>query len=290
MKKYNIVIFLPHARARFGKITVSNRLLAFSAASAALVLFASAAFGWAFLASARRDREYRQAQADNARLKSATANLQNKLADLSHRLDDFDSRTHRLSIVAGLSPGTAGGVGGPMTKGEDDGSSLASRSLEIDGRLTQIEGQFAKRSTIASSTPTVQPVRGIYSAGFGDRQDPFTGEAAFHQGLDISTNRGEPVGATAAGVVEKAEWSGDLGNMVEISHQSGYRTVYGHLQKILVHPGQRVKRGEQVGLVGSTGRATGPHLHYEVRRGERPVNPLEYILDARQEDTPNPKL
>jgi len=281
VKKYNTIIFVPHARAQFRKITVSNRLLIVSAASAGIVLVASIAFGWAFLASSRRDRDYRQTQTENARLKSTTTDLQNKLTDLSHRLDDFDSRTRRLSIVAGLSPQNPAGIGGPLIREGADGSALGSRSLEIDGRLTELEGQFAKRSTIVSSTPTVQPVHGAYMSGFGHRQDPFTGESAVHQGVDIQANRGDPVGASAGGVVEKAEWSGDLGNMVEIAHSSGYRTIYGHLDKVLVHPGQRVKRGEHVGLVGATGRATGPHLHYEVRRGERPVNPLEYILDAR---------
>jgi murein DD-endopeptidase MepM/ murein hydrolase activator NlpD len=281
LKKYNTIIFVPHARARFRKITVSNRFLVVSAACAALVLVASVAFGWAFLASARRDRDYRQAQAENTRLKSATSVLESKLNDLSHRLDDFDSRTRRLSIVAGLFRETPAGVGGPKTRDGADGAGLGSRSREIGDRLTELEGQFAKRSTLISSTPTVQPVRGVYMSGFGDRQDPFTGGSAIHQGVDIATNRGEPVGASAAGVVEKAEWSGDLGNVVEISHQSGYRTVYGHLERILVRPGQRVKRGEHIGLVGATGRATGPHLHYEVRRGERAVNPLEYILDGR---------
>lgn len=283
MKKYHTIIFVPHTRARFRKITVSNRFLAVSATSAALVLVASVAFGWALLASTRRDRDYRRAMADNARLRSDAAGLQQKLTGLSRQLDDFDSRTHRLAIVAGLAASKPAGVGGPMTREGTGGAGVseAERSREISDRLTEIEGQFTKRSTIVSSTPTVQPVRGAYMSGFGDRQDPFTGEAAVHLGLDIATNRGEPVSASAAGVVEKAEWSGDLGNMVEISHPSGYRTLYGHLEKVLVKPGQKVARGEHVGLVGSTGRATGPHLHYEVRLGDRPVNPLEYILDAR---------
>ena len=282
-KKYNTIIFVPHTRARFRKFTVSSRLLAVSAGSAAVILFASIAFGWALLASTRRGREYRQALAENVRLRSDTTQLQQKLTGLSRQLDDFDSRTHRLAIVAGIASSRPSGVGGPMTPEASDTTnpSLGDRSRELGDRLSEIENQFTKRSTIVSSTPTVQPVRGAYMSGFGDRQDPFTGEASVHQGLDIATNRGEPVSATAAGVVEKAEWSGDLGNMVEITHPSGYRTIYGHLEKVLVRPGQKVARGEHVGLVGATGRATGPHLHYEVRLGDRPVNPLEYILDAR---------
>jgi murein DD-endopeptidase MepM/ murein hydrolase activator NlpD len=285
-KKYNTIIFVPHTRARFRKFTVSSRLLAASAGSAAVILVASVGFGWALLASTRRDREYRQALADNARLRSDKTQLQQKLTGLSRQLDDFDSRTHRLAIVAGIASSRPSGVGGPMTReGTDtptptDGD-LRDHSREIGNRLSEIESQFTRRSTIVSSTPTVQPVRGAYMSGFGDRQDPFTGEAAVHQGLDIATNRGEPVSASADGVVEKAEWSGDLGNMVEISHPSGYKTIYGHLERVLVRPGQKVARGEHVGLVGATGRATGPHLHYEVRLNDRPVNPLEYILDAR---------
>ena len=281
-KKYNTIIFVPHTRARFRKFTVSSRLLAVSAGGAAVILVASIAFGWALLASTRRDREYRRALADNARLRSDTTQLQQKLSGLSRQLDDFDSRTHRLAIVAGISSRPSG-VGGPMTREGGGGisPSLGERSHEIGDRLNEIESQFTKRSTIVSSTPTVQPVRGAYMSGFGDRQDPFTGESAVHQGLDIATGRGEPVSATAGGVVEKAEWSGDLGNMVEIAHPSGYKTIYGHLERVLVRPGQKVARGEHVGLVGATGRATGPHLHYEVRLNDRPVNPLEYILDAR---------
>jgi murein DD-endopeptidase MepM/ murein hydrolase activator NlpD len=281
-KKYNTIIFVPHTRARFRKFTVSSRFLAVSAGSAAVILVASVAFGWALLASTQRDREYRKAMAENARLRSDTTQLQQKLTGLSRQLDDFDSRTHRLAIVAGIASPRPSGVGGPMIQGSDTTNpNLGDRSREIGDRLSEIENQFTKRSTIVSSTPTVQPVRGAYMSGFGDRQDPFTGEAAVHQGLDIATSRGEPVSASAAGVVEKAEWSGDLGYMVEITHPSGYRTVYGHLEKILVRPGQKVARGEHVGLVGATGRATGPHLHYEVRLNDRPVNPLEYILDAR---------
>jgi murein DD-endopeptidase MepM/ murein hydrolase activator NlpD len=279
VKKYNTIIFVPHARARFRKVTVSNRFLAVAASSAAILVISAIAFGWAFLASTRRDREYQKAQAENARLRSATATLQLKLTELSRNLDDFDSRTRRLSIVAGLTPPVPSGVGGATTPGSVEKPGLE-KSGEIADRLSRIETQLTARASIMSSTPTVQPVRGVYMSGFGDRQDPFTGGSGFHQGVDIATNRGEPVGASAEGTVEKAEWSGDLGNMVEISHPSGYRTIYGHLEKSLVKPGQHVRRGETIGLVGSTGRATGPHLHYEVRRGDRAVNPLEYILDA----------
>jgi murein DD-endopeptidase MepM/ murein hydrolase activator NlpD len=280
LKKYNTIIFVPHAKARFRKLTVSTRLLALTGAGAVVVLVSSIAFGWAFFSSTRRDHQYLQALAENARLASTTATLSRQLDGLSRQLDEFDSRTQRLAIVAGLSQ-SGHGVGGPMAISPSSGPELSDRSARIGSRLAALESQFARRSTIVSSTPTVAPVRGLLNSGFGSRQDPFTGEEAFHSGVDISTRRDEPVLATAEGVVIKSGWNGDYGQTVEIAHATGFTTVYGHLDAILVKDGQRVSRGERVGLVGSTGRSTGPHLHYEVRQGDRVVNPVDYILDAQ---------
>lgn len=280
VRKYNTIIFVPHAKARFRKLTVSTRSLVLTATVSSLVILAAVAFGWAFFSSARRDRQYQQTLADNTRLKFTTVDLARRLEGLSQQLKDFESRTQRLAIVAGLAENGRGGLGGPMTKDLAQGG-LTDRSSALSSRLSAIESQFARRSAIASSTPTVAPVRGLLNSGFGSRKDPFTGEGAFHQGLDISTRRHEPVLATAAGVVIKSGWSGDYGKTVEIAHGTGYTTIYGHLETILLKEGQHVRRGDRVGLVGSTGRSTGPHLHYEVRQGDRAVNPLEYILDTR---------
>jgi len=279
MRRYNTIIFVPHARAPFRKISVSSRLLSFAAAAAAGVLLAAIAFGWAYFATARRDHQYRRALAENALLKSSTRRLSRHLEGLSRQLGEFESRTRRLQIVAGL-PETHG-AGGPFAADSSPGLSLSDRSALLDGRLLDLESRFARRQALLSSTPTVSPVRGLFNSGFGSRRDPLTGSPAFHQGLDISTRPDEPVLATAGGVVVKSGWSGDYGKMVEIAHGTGHHTVYGHLDDVLVAPGQRVARGDRVGLVGSTGRSTGTHLHYEVRLGNRPVNPLEYILDGR---------
>lgn len=276
MKKYNTIIFVPHAKARFRKITVSSRFLTLTASSVVAVLVCAIAFGWAYLSSARRDHQYRQTLAENTRLKTSTMELSRKLEGLSRQFSVFEARTRRLAIVAGLSDAASKAMGGPNVPADPSG-----RTAELDARLNEIETQFQRRSTIASSTPTVAPVRGLMNSGFGSRTDPFTGEGAFHPGVDISTRRHEPVLATAEGVVGKSGWSGDYGKAVELTHATGYTTIYGHLDVILVQDGQHVRRGERVGLVGSTGRATGPHLHYEVRKNDRVLNPLEYILDAR---------
>ena len=279
MRKYNTIIFVPHAKARFRKLTVSTRTLALGAAGAVLLGVCAIAFGWAYLASVGRDREYRQMVAENFRLKSSTAALRQKLDGIARTMGEIESRTRRLAVVAGLSDAGRSGVGGPLVPSSSP--DLDRWTGALGSRLSEIETQLDRRSAITSSTPTVAPVRGLMNSGFGSRIDPFTGAGAFHPGLDISTRRHEPVLATAAGVVVRSGWAGDYGKLVEIAHGTGYATLYGHLDSILVQEGQRVRRGERVGLVGSTGRSTGPHLHYEIRRGDRTLNPLEYILDTQ---------
>ena len=114
-------------------------------------------------------------------------------------------------------------------------------------------------------------------AGFGERTDPFSGEGAYHTGIDMSAPRGTAVSAAADGTVEQAGWSNGYGQLVVIDHGNGYETYYGHLSRVDVIEGQSVRQGEKVGAVGSSGRSTGPHLHYEVRVGGVPINPYRFL-------------
>jgi murein DD-endopeptidase MepM/ murein hydrolase activator NlpD len=115
------------------------------------------------------------------------------------------------------------------------------------------------------------------TGSFGERQDPFNGEGAFHSGVDISSNYGHPVIAPADGVVTEAEVMGGYGRLIQIQHGNGISTRYGHLSGFAVRPGDHVRRGQLIGYVGITGRSTGPHLHYEVRLYNTPVNPQKYL-------------
>ena len=280
MSRYSTIIFVPHARARFRTLTVSTRLLAAAAAGLFVLVVSAVVFAWAYVSTAQQDRRYRDTAAENARLKSSERRLEQKLAGLGRQISQFEDRTRRLAIVAGL-PREKAGLGGPLETSDKLDPTSPERQQAITDRLDALESQLARRAAVTSSTPTVAPVRGLLNSGFGERADPFTGSPAFHTGLDISTRWREPVLATAAGTVSRAGWSSDYGNVVEIDHPAGFRTVYGHLDVILTHDGETVQRGDRIGLVGSTGRSTGPHLHYEVRRADHAVNPLEYILDAR---------
>ena len=134
------------------------------------------------------------------------------------------------------------------------------------------------QKVLLSSTPSIWPTKGWLSSRFGYRISPFTQRKEMHKGLDISTRLNTPIVAPADGIIIKTGWNGSFGRMISIRHGNGYITKYAHLNKILVKKGQAVKRGEKLGLVGQTGRSTGPHLHYEVHLKGVPVNPLRYIV------------
>ncbi len=136
---------------------------------------------------------------------------------------------------------------------------------------------FEDKRSLYASTPSIWPVRGWITSPFGRRTSPFSGIPTFHEGLDIAAQTGTPVVAPADGIVVKAAFSPGYGNMVEISHGYGIKTVYGHNSRLNVKEGQQVKRGDVISYIGDTGSSTGPHLHYEVRQNGLPVNPMKYL-------------
>lgn len=154
----------------------------------------------------------------------------------------------------------------------------------LESRLQTVRGDVDKRNQLAAATPSIWPTHGWLSSSMGRRDDPFTGEKDFHPGLDISADKGDPVYSTADGTVVNAAANGGYGNLVVIDHGYGIETRYGHLSAFKVKVGQTVKRGDLLGLVGATGRATGPHLHYEVRANGRILNPLQLLLNPRRPD------
>ena len=141
----------------------------------------------------------------------------------------------------------------------------------------ELKKYVATQRSLLASIPTAWPVRGWITSRFGMRQSPFWDGLTFHQGLDIANEEGTSVKAPADGVVVYSGSQGSYGNLVVLDHGYGYSTRYGHLQRCLVNVGQRVKRGQVVAFLGDTGRATAPHLHYEIRVHGIPVDPLKYL-------------
>lgn len=147
---------------------------------------------------------------------------------------------------------------------------------EKDELINRIDVYIKK----AESIPLGRPVQGKVTSDYGKRRDPLNGRASFHEGIDFRGRVGEKIYATANGVVIKAGWCGGYGKYVEVRHGDGYKTAYGHLHEILVKNGQKIKRGDVIGHVGNTGRSTGPHLHYEVKYRNKPIDPGKFIKIA----------
>lgn len=167
-----------------------------------------------------------------------------------------------------------------------DSQSLVQEMMATIDDFTQTQAavkslaqNWASQLTWLNGLPTGIPMGKDYriTSGFGIRNDPFTGQLAMHEGLDFVAEVGSPIVATAAGTVTRSEWDHAYGNVIEISHIEGFSTRYGHLSKRLVQVGQKIQRQETIGLLGNTGRSTGPHMHYEVMRFDRVINPTQML-------------
>jgi murein DD-endopeptidase MepM/ murein hydrolase activator NlpD len=169
-----------------------------------------------------------------------------------------------------------------LTSPENTFALLKDLLAGLESRLQTVRSDVDKRNQLAAATPSIWPTHGWLSSSMGNRADPLTGEKDFHPGLDISADKGDPVYSTADGRVTHAASAGNYGNLVIVDHGYGLETRYGHLSTFKVTIDQRVKRGDLLGLVGSTGRTTGPHLHYEVRANGRILNPLQLLLNPRR--------
>jgi murein DD-endopeptidase MepM/ murein hydrolase activator NlpD len=191
---------------------------------------------------------------------------------------DFDQLPARGGPAEPLQEDQPGGV--------DFMRALDDLALQLDDRTRQLEvleQVISQRQLKHAISPAGRPIRkGWLSSYFGKRTDPFTGRREMHKGLDFAGQSGADVLATAAGVVTWAGKRYGYGQLVEINHGSGVATRYGHCKEILVKVGQRVKQGETIALMGSTGRSTGPHVHYEVLKNGQQVNPARYVQSGRQ--------
>ena len=294
--KQHTLIFVPHARAKFRKWRFStSQALLVIAPLAILTVGGIIALGLWLSASFDR-QQLEQIEKENAELRSVNSRFENSIHDLESKLQDYQQRIHKLAIVAGVSdltPTSEPGLGGldrqplraagdaPAGRGDLDGSLdlLKGQVQSIEQSMSVLQQSFDDRRLRLSNIPTIAPVKGIVTSGFGNRRDPFTGRLAFHEGLDIVAPTGKEVHATGDGIVTKAGMETGYGRVVYVSHGFGVTSVFGHLSGFKVEQGQKVRRGQVIGFVGSSGRSTGNHLHYEIRLDGQSTNPLAYILD-----------
>ncbi|HEX9943213.1 MAG TPA: M23 family metallopeptidase [Thermoanaerobaculia bacterium] len=284
-KRHHTVILIPHAHAKLRKWQITNLQIGIAAGAFLFLTLAAAFFTWTHFNSKANPVEIARLKHENERLRQTNLTFESSLKKLQGQLAEYEDRTRQLAIVAGvesLESGAEAGIGGGTAADDVEVGGLPaveSRASQIAGALDAVEARLNERVRWISSTPAITPVRGIFTSGFGFRSDPLTHGRGIHQGVDIAAAPGQPVRASADGVVVQAGVIGGLGQAVYVAHGFGVTTRYGHMSHIDVRPGQRVKRGDALGRVGNTGRSTGYHLHYEVRVDGDPVNPLAYILD-----------
>ncbi len=226
---------------------------------------------------------------ENKNLHEKLKRIQIKNDSLMKKINVFIDRLNKLRKFANLEPfeeeilnmGKGGGII-PDLKGEDLEKKIdymINLSREFENKIVEIEDYVEKNKRELSRTPSIMPVKsGWLTSGFGYREDPFTGKIKLHEGVDFSGSFGEPVFATADGVVTYGGWKSGYGLMVVIDHGNGYKTLYAHNSRLLVKVGDRVKRGDIIALMGNSGKTTGVHLHYEVRLFDKPLNPINYII------------
>lgn len=259
--------------------------LAGMAGSYSRMLLKTASFNQIRMQHEALRKDYQQLQAVAQQKEVQAASLGSLASEVSAL---YGLRQNRLTksaatVVAGPDDSGAAFSDAAYVQSFDQLSSL--KDTALSGKLAQafalgVNPSAGGNWTAMLNAPTLWPVVGRITSSFGERQDPFNGEGAFHSGIDIGTSIGAAVHAPADGVVLKAGFGTGYGREIIIDHGNGIDTLYGHLSGFAVTAGEQVRRGQVIGYVGDSGRSTGPHLHYEVRIRNTPVNPHKYLRET----------
>lgn len=278
-KSFTLMFFTPSARSEFRKIQIPHSyvyaVLTLASVGLLTVLFGAISFA----RHATLVVKYNLAQMENRKLKEENHEVAYSAGKLQGQLAAMQDVQRKLAEATGVKASTDIaqnlGAGGPDST---DTKSIETAASSLETELRSIKEIIDSRQIKLSAIPSSWPVRGYVSDGFGGRSNPFGGGGAEnHPGIDIATSFGTAIEATGDGIVIFAGTYGGYGNLVVVDHGYGITTRYGHMSRIDVTVGQHVHRGLPIGAVGSTGRSTGPHCHYEVRLHDRPVNPMNYL-------------
>lgn len=304
LRNYSVII-VSDATSTNKEFSVSSKsirhaILAFS--------FLVAFFGFIlfhYLTMTLDKQKMKRLEYDSKEKRQKISEMSSTIDTLNKRLKNMEIFKERIMVATGLTSPLAlreVGSGGPDTSlaGSDFSrtpagspnsllqkspalrtSDIRDQALKIEDSLKSVEKYVNQQNLQLAATPAIWPTRGYISGVFGNRVHPFTGRYEFHNAVDIATQLGNKIVAPADGVVLVAETRDYYGKMIIIDHGFGYVTRYGHLSGYNVREGQRVKRYDVIGYVGTTGRSNGPHLHYEVRYYEKPMNPMDFILDVQ---------
>ena len=300
-KEYFTILIFGHKNAKTRHLRIRKKTVKISFYLFAFALLSTTFFFCDYIQVKKKAFEL-------GRLRQETQNQRSQIQFFSARIEDLEKQLSKLKdfdrkirIIANLEKGQevapSMGMGGPSPsdirdklKKEKDGDGLVqqmrsdierlqSEAMSREESLVELEKLLQVKKEMLVHTPSVWPIMGWVTSGFGFRTNPFTGLTQMHEGLDISNRIGTPIIAPANGIVSDVGNDTALGKVVVIFHGFGMISRCGHLNKVFVKVGQRVKRGEKIAEVGMTGKTTGPHVHYEIKLNGIPVNPMRYILN-----------
>jgi murein DD-endopeptidase MepM/ murein hydrolase activator NlpD len=281
------ILFVAHDD-QFRRIPLAVHYLYVSTVSAAIGLLSLIGIASSYTRMLLKVSHYNELRTENEGLKKNYSRLEQMVQERDIQVASLSSLANEVSALYGLKLGAILVASGPKNFQEAQMSSSLDqlytlKKLALSGAATAGIALGLSRNVTAgdwlraNAVPNLWPVEGQVTGSFGERIDPFNGEGAFHSGMDISASFGTPVVAPADGRVTFAAFLGGYGRAVAIDHGHGISTRYGHLANFAVVAGQYIHRGDPIGYVGASGRSTGPHLHYEVRINETPVNPHKYM-------------
>jgi murein DD-endopeptidase MepM/ murein hydrolase activator NlpD len=271
-----IIAHTSRSKARVQRIRIEKRLVTTFFAAALVVTLGLSYVIYGLTQQAAHLRT----MFENERLRAENERQRVELEKLNNRVEKVEDTSRKLAEKSGVvENGPFVGSGGPALPLDEMGlATVIAKMGRLEEDLKEYEAVLRERGY----TPTIWPVNGTLEGGFGGRRNPFGGAGyEFHSGQDIEADWGAPVVSGASGRVTFVGWQNGYGQLVVVDHGGGLTTRYAHLSHIDVDLDQVVSRGQLVGKVGSTGRSTGPHLHYEVRINDQPVNPLPYLLQMK---------
>ncbi len=286
-KRFSVIIF-PEGDGKMSRFRFQSGIIKFLCCGCFIVVGLLAFFSYSYFTDTV-DR------AELQRLRSVTSQQHQTIQRLAIDLDEIrqemnslaetEARVRQLADLDAAPQGIPVAIGGlPEVSSVDtiDEIQRQINQLQIDIELRRqsqedVRNLLNDQVSLSRATPKGWPTKGWLTSYFGMRKSPFTGRRVMHEGLDIAANIGTPVVATADGIVARTSYSSGYGKMVVIDHGYGYRTVFGHNSRILVKPGQHIKRGDVIAKVGNTGRSTGSHLHYELRLNGVPIDPRKTL-------------
>lgn len=300
-KNYYTLLIIPQKKSSIRKYKVSGTFIKLVSVAALVFVLSLSYLAWEHVVNVGTIEELNNLRLISSGQKEQIELLAGKVSEFEQKLSNLRQLDEKLRVITNLDNKNKDsqllGVGGPAQDESRVESPVQEMETEIIDKIhksvdelldeaTYRESSFQElldflkeQKSILASTPSIWPVMGWVTSGYGYRTSPFTGKREFHRGIDISAKVGDPVVAPAKGTAVKVAKKSDMGNMITIDHGNGIVTSYGHLLKMsTIKRGQKVKRGDVIGYVGNSGRSTGPHLHYGICVSGIHVDPKRYLF------------